>query len=126
MTTSGAHAASIRESRSILSALRSGALSCTKSAPATAAATEPAQCRRPVDAPSASPSSRSAGHAAATWRRSRPSAPGAGSQPTTSRPAARNWAAQPLPMVPAADAGDAAHRVRSFSHRAFLPDPAPT
>src|SRR5215472_10509366 len=78
----------------------SGALSCTKSASATAASSVLAKLRRFWLAPGSRPSLVSAGQALATPARIFSSAPGAGSVATTSSPWARQRAAQPLPMTP--------------------------
>ncbi len=83
ITTPTGVAASMRASRSRLSARSSGALSCTNSASATASSSVAAMTRFWPEAPAASPSSARAGHAASTSRRSFASKSGAGSQAVT-------------------------------------------
>src|SRR5215472_1422724 len=97
----------------------SGALSCTKSASATAASSVLAKLRRFWLAPGSRPSLVSAGQALATPARIFSSAPGAGSVATTSSPWARQRAAQPLPITPPPTR--ATRRISVVS--AIFPDP---
>jgi hypothetical protein len=69
-----------------LKSLAFRAFSCTMSAPSSAASRLDSKRRREVDAPGASPSFVSAGHAACTWWRTLSLASGAGSVATTSSP----------------------------------------
>ena len=83
----------------VAAAARSGPLSCTKSAAATASSGLAANARRSTDAPAASPM-RSRGQCNATAARRRFSAPGAASDAITSSPLARKQAAQLDPLAP--------------------------
>ena len=100
MTTSGSARPSISATTAVLSSSSSGTFSCTNSAPVRARARSAEKERRDVEAPATRPTRSSSGHRASTSRRSRSSAPGAGSLATTSSPRERKNAAQRTPMSP--------------------------
>lgn len=84
MMRSGATTASIRASSSCFSASRSGACSCTKSAPRTHASTSVVKVRRSGSAPAARPRRSSVGQARRMKPRAKASPSGAGSVAQTS------------------------------------------
>ncbi len=102
ITTSGGSAASMAANRSIFTSSRSGPLSCTNSAPSTAAAGVAWKLKAFALAPGATqPSFSSVGQALSMKRRAKLSPCGEGSLAPTAKPRARKIAAQLAPMVPA-------------------------
>jgi len=122
MTTAGSSAASRRRSTARFNSSRSGAFSCTNSAPASAAsgsAWKVSACCR--GAASIGASCARLGQAAATkWRR-KVSACGAGSLAATSSPRDRKNAAQLAPIVPAPMT--ATRRIAGCCGRSAMPAP---
>src|SRR5271157_3763560 len=89
----GGRIESISANNLILTASRSGAFSCTRSASATASLRSAVNRKRAVDAPGASPIFVSAAHAASTYWRILSSVPGAGSVDKMRQYVEAAWAA---------------------------------